>query len=85
MLDQVCFAGAAPAGAQMAIYRCIDGPRQAGAPAEHVGLAEHISLLLHKLEWAVRDKDEAEADAIRKELQITGASWLQTPIRLSMH
>ena len=85
VLDEVCFSDTTPAGARGAIYRSIDGLRQVGAPAEHVALAERISLLLHKLEWAVRGNDEAEAEAIRKELQITGASWLQTPIRFAMH
>lgn len=85
VLDEVCFSETAPAGARGAIYRSIDGLRQAAAPAEHVALAERISLLLHKLEWAVRANAEAEAACIRNELQITGASWLQAPIRLSMH
>ena len=85
VLDDVCFADTAPMGARGAIYRSIDGLRQAGAPAEHVDLAERISLALHKLEWAIRNGDEAEAKQVRAELQSAGAAWLQTPIRLAMH
>ena len=85
VLDEACFADTAPAGARGAIYRSIDGLRQVGAPAEHVALAERISLLLHKLEWAVRGNDDVEAASLRRELQITGGSWLQTPIRQAMH
>ena len=85
VLDDVCFAEAAPAGARGAIYRSIDGLRRSGAPAEHVELAERISLALHKLDWAIRNGDEAEAKQVRVELQTAGASWLQTPIRLALH
>lgn len=85
VLDDVCFSQGTPAGARGAIYRSIDGLRQAGAPVEHVNLAERISLLLHKLEWAIRNNQDQEAAEFREELQITGASWLQTPLRLSLH
>ena len=85
VLDDVCFADTAPAGARGAIYRSIDGLRRAGAPAEHVELAERISLALHKLEAAIRSGDEEGATKVRAELHTAGATWLQTPIRLALH
>ena len=85
LLDEVCFERAIPAGARGAIYAAIDGLRRSAAPAEHIAVAEGIAVAIHKLEWAVRNGDPAEEAAIRDELQGLGATWLQTPLRLTMH
>lgn len=85
VLDEVCFAKAVPAGARGLMYSSIDGLRQAHAPADHIALAERISLALHRLDWVKRHGNSLEEEQLREELQILGATWLQTPLRLSMH
>lgn len=85
VLDDVCFARTVPAGARGAMFAAIDGLRRTAAPAEHVALAERIAVALHKLEWALRNGEEDEEAAIREELQVLGATWLQTPLCLTMH
>ena len=85
VLDDVCFARTVPAGARGAMFAAIDGLRRVSAPAQHVALAECIAVALHRLEWALRNANEAEEAAIRGELQVLGASWLQTPLCLTMH
>ena len=85
VLDDVCFGSHVPAGTRGAIYSAIDGLRRVAAPADHVSTAEAIAVALHKLEWAVRNGEEAEEEALRDELRMLGASWLQTPMRLVRH
>ncbi len=85
LLDDVCFERAIPAGSRGAIYAAIDGLRRAAAPAEHISVAERIAVAIHKLEWALRNSDAAEEASVRGELQSLGATWLQTPLRLTMH
>ena len=85
LLDEVCFERGIPAGSRGAIYAAIDGLRRSAAPAEHISVAEGIAVAIHRLEWAVRNGDAAEETAIRDELQSLGATWLQTPLRLTMH
>jgi hypothetical protein len=84
-LDQVCFHGVASAGATGALYSAIDGLRASAAPIEHVALAERIAVTLHKLGWAVLQKRDNEIEALREELQVLGAEWLNTPIPLVKH
>lgn len=83
VLDEVCFADAVPAGARGLMYSSIDGLRQVHAPAEHIALAEDISLSLHRLEWPTQNGDAEEVKQLREELQTIGATWLQTPLRLA--
>ena len=85
LLDEVCFERAVPAGSRGAIYAAIDGLRRAAAPAEHIALAERIAVAVHKLEWAVRNGDSADEASVRGELQSLGATWMQTPLRVTMH
>lgn len=85
VLDDVCFGRPVPAGTRGAIYSAIDGLRRIAAPADHVSTAEAIAVALHKLEWALRNGDEAEERELRDELRMLGASWLQTPMRLVRH
>jgi hypothetical protein len=85
LLDQVGFARTVPPGARGRLYSAIDGLRSKAAPAEHVALAERIAVALHRFEWALRNRDEAEIELVQRDLQIAGADWLQTPICVPLH
>ncbi len=85
VLDQVCFTGSVAAGARGSIYSAIDRLRSLDAPVEQISTAERISVGIHKLEWAILKGNRAEEEAAREELQVLGAQWHQTPIRLAFH
>ncbi len=80
VLEKVAFAPAVPPGAFGAIHSAIDLLRDDGAPQEHVAAAQGISLALHRLEWSMRRREDAEQEAARTDLQALGAGWLQMPI-----
>ena len=85
LLDDLCFRGRVPPGSACTLFKAIDDLRRICAPAEDIRVAETMSVTIHKLEWALRSRDGAEAESARLELQTLGARWLQTPMRLSLN
>ena len=82
---EVGFARHVPAGAGGRLSSAIDRLRRSAAPAEHIALVERIAVTLHRFEWALRSRDQAEIEQVQRDLQIAGADWLQTPICISLH
>lgn len=84
LVENVSLTDAVPTGARGLIHASIDGLRQGSAPPEHIQLAERISVILHKLEWAARNGDKEDLKQLRMEFETAGAAWLQRP-SLAMH
>lgn len=85
LLDDLCFVGRLPPGSACILFKAIDDLRRISAPAEDIRVAETMSIAVHKLEAALRSDDRMEAEQARLELQMLGARWLQTPMRLSLN
>lgn len=80
VVEELVCGEALPVGLAGALYSAIDRLRRIDAPRQDIGLAERISIAMHKLEWAVRGGDAAAQQALRAELQSLGSDWLETPI-----
>ena len=76
VLDNVLASTAAPPGAKTEIHSIIDELRSASASHELVRMAEEISLIIHQLESALRQRDQACELAARTRLRNTAAAWL---------
>lgn len=76
VLDEVLSAQIAPPGAKATIHAIIDDLRRVAASPELVAQTEHISVQLHRLEWAVARGDAALASQARDGLKSIASSWL---------
>jgi hypothetical protein len=85
LLDEVCYAGQPGAASARTIHAAIDLLRRVDAPADDIRTAEHMSVAMHRLASALREGDQEEQASVRQELQILGARWLQTPMRLTLN
>lgn len=83
VLDEIGFGKTVPVGSQGAMFAAIDGLRRTAAPAEHIRLAECISVAIHRLLWALKTGEDEET--VRAELQTLGASWLRIPVPSTVH
>lgn len=62
------------------MYQAIDTLKTFKAPADHISVAERISVTLHALEWATLRRDAAR---LAKDWQTPGAlegQWLSAPV-----
>jgi hypothetical protein len=65
-----------PPGCQGRLSAAIDRLRMVAAPAEHILIANDMSLKMHLLEGAIRQRDEAAAADLRGSIQALGAQWV---------
>ena len=75
-LDNVLTSTVASPGAKTEIHSIIDELRSASALRELVRMAEEISVLIHQLESALRQRDLESELAARTRLRNTAAAWL---------
>ena len=80
VLDEILSGETLPASARGAIFSVVDELRAVTGDANEVRRAERISIEIHKLEWALRRGDVAEAGAAREALKALSAEWINTRI-----
>lgn len=80
VLDEVLANGSVPAGARGAMFAVVDELRAATADADEVRRAERISIEMHKLEWALRQRDDAAIEAAHGQLKALAAEWVNSRI-----
>ena len=64
-----------PAGMRGKLFAAVDQLRGARSPAQHVALAEGLSLALHQWEWALRACDTAKQGRAREQIAALTADW----------
>jgi hypothetical protein len=80
VLDQLLADQAVAAGARGAMFSVVDSLRANLAPTAEVRRAERISIEMHKLQWALQQRDDAAARAALDELKALAVSWLDARI-----
>jgi hypothetical protein len=80
-LDQVLTDKVVTPGTPRAIFAAVDTLRFCSAPAEQVRQAEDISVQIHKLQSALQQSNERQADSALGDLKGMAAQWLETRIQ----
>jgi hypothetical protein len=80
VLDDVLGASCIPAGARAALFEVVDELRAASGATDEARRAEQISIEIHKLEWALRQGDAQAAEAVREQLKLLAAEWINMRI-----
>ena len=80
VLDEVIVHRCVPTGARAAIFTVVDELRAATPDGDQARRAERISIQMHKLEWALRDGDNAAVDTAHKQLKSLAAEWIDSRI-----
>lgn len=62
------------------MYQAIDNLKSFRAPADHISLAERISVTLHALEWATLRRDDSRRKADWQSLGALEQQWLSAPV-----
>jgi hypothetical protein len=62
------------------IYQAIDNLKLFRAPADHISIAERISVTLHALEWAALRRDDSRCTADWQSLSALEEQWLSAPV-----
>lgn len=62
------------------MYEAIDSLKLFKAPADHISIAERISVTLHKLEWAALQRDDSRRRADWQSLGMLEEQWLSAPV-----
>jgi len=58
MIAEHCDAGTVAPGAPGKLHEALDVLRYVRAPGEHIAIAENVSTALHRLQWAIRLRDD---------------------------
>lgn len=80
VLEAVLGSTAVPPGTKGTMYSIVDSLRSSLRPAEDALRAERISIAIHKLETAIRERDEAATRKARDELKLLAVAWLDSRI-----
>ncbi|MCZ8324254.1 MAG: hypothetical protein O9283_03210 [Sphingomonadaceae bacterium] len=75
VLDDAAEAAGRPLDWRKPLYAAIDELHAASAPEEQVRIAERISIVLLRLDWAILRRDSDKAAAARSELAELGETW----------
>ena len=67
-----------PVGAFGKMFSILDKLRATRAPAEHIGLAEQISVGFHRLELARRKQDPDGEKCALEQLKVFSDLWMET-------
>jgi hypothetical protein len=62
------------------MYQAIDTLKTFKAPADHIGIAERISVTLHALEWATLRRDDSRRAADWQALGALEEQWQSAPV-----
>lgn len=62
------------------MYQAIDNLKRFRAPADHISIAERISVTLHALEWATLRRDDSRRVADWQSLGVLEEQWLAAPV-----
>ena len=73
-----------PVGAFGKMFTILDRLRATRAPAEHIELAEQISVAFHRLELARRKQDPDAAECAFEQLKVLSDLWAETSISRPM-
>ena len=77
VLDSMIGGYSVPPGSKGRIYRVIDHLRNQPEDGNQLHLAERISIILHQIERALRERDQTACDVGRAELRTLAAAWIQ--------
>ncbi|KPF89858.1 MAG: hypothetical protein KGQ75_02565 [Sphingomonadales bacterium] len=62
------------------MYQAIDDLKSLRAPADHISIAERISVKLHALEWAALRRDDKRRIADWQSLGALEEQWMSAPV-----
>lgn len=80
-LDQVLADRVISTGTSRSLFAAIDELKASAAPAEQVRRAEDIAIQLHRLQWALQQRDDAASSAALQSLKDLAGDWIDTRIR----
>lgn len=80
VITEAKLSGYVTPGLRGRMYQAIDTLKQFRAPADHVSIAERISVTLHALEWAALRKDDLRRKADWRSLGVLEEQWLAAPV-----
>ncbi len=72
--------GYVTSGLRGRMYQAVDTLKTFKAPADHIRLAERISVTLHALEWATLRRDDSRLAADWQALCALEEQWLTAPV-----
>jgi hypothetical protein len=75
VLDDAAEVAGRPLDWRKPLYAAIDELHAAAAPEEQIRIAERISIVLLRLDWAILRRDSDKAAAARSELAELGETW----------
>lgn len=76
-LEELHFTKVVPVGAFGKMFSVLDKLRATRAPAEHIGLAEQISVGFHRLELARRKQDHDGEECAFEQLKVLSSLWTE--------
>jgi hypothetical protein len=76
IIAEHCVAGPVATGAQGKLFEALDELRHVRAPGEHIVIAEQVSTALHRLQWAIRQRDDAARERVAEQLRSLRQQWL---------
>ena len=79
-LDQVLADHMISAGTSRSIFAAIDNLKASAAPPDQVRRAEDIAIQIHRLQWALQQRDDAASEAALSSLKDLAADWINTRI-----
>lgn len=79
-LDQVLADHTISAGTSRSIFAAIDHLKASAAPADQVRRAEDIAIQIHRLQWALQQRDDAASEAALGSLKELAVDWINTRI-----
>lgn len=79
-LDQVLADHMICTGTSRSIFAAIDHLSASAAPADQVRRAEDIAIQIHRLQWALQQRDDAASEAALCSLKELAADWINTRI-----
>jgi len=80
VVKEACISGYITPGLRGRMYNAIDTLKLRKAPADHINIAERISVTLHALEWASVRRDEPRLKADWQALCALEEQWLAAPV-----
>ena len=78
VLDDLRTCQTVPAATRGRMYSALDSLRASRAPAEHIAVAERISVAMHRWDLARRNRDKEAEQSVRDQLSFLTADWLAT-------
>lgn len=80
VIKEASVSGYITPGLRGTMYKAIDSLKTLKAPADHISIAERVSVTLHALEWAMLRRDDPRRTADWNALRTLEEQWLSAPV-----